>query len=113
MKVFTVARAAKVYAYSKPVSMSCSFPALEKLVAQKMRKHPDSGDLFLFFNKKMNYVKVLFWAKDGFCIFAKKLPKGLFDAESIVNSMTLSELESFVNEIYINRTKVRHLKRAA
>lgn len=111
MKAFTVANTARVYVYSDPVSMSRSFPGLSDLVSAKLKKKPESGDLYLFVNKKKTYLKVLFWAKDGFCIFAKKLPKGIFDSEGWGSTMKITELEEMVNRVVIHGAKkLSHLK---
>lgn len=111
MKAFNISNTAKVYAYNEPVSMARSFPGLSDLVAKKLRKKPESGDLFLFVNKKKNYCKILFFHKGGHCIFAKKLPHGVFDCEDLPSTLSVVALEKMINEVIVNGAKkLRHLK---
>lgn len=114
MKAFTISAASRVYAYSKPLNMCCSFPKLTELVKLSLKREPDSGDLFLFCNKRRNYVKVLYWNNHGFCIWAKMLPHAKFDMSGAPKKLTVSELERLVNDIVIHGAKrIRRLKIAA
>jgi transposase len=89
MKAFSVVPSAKVYVYSKPMHMGCSFPKLVGLVDSELKTKLKAGDLFVFTNKKLTYVKILFWSKGGPCIFAKQLEHGVFKI-SRTNGETLS-----------------------
>ena len=37
-----------------------------------------AGDFFLFINKRCNSLKILFWDTGGFCLYCKRLEKGVF-----------------------------------
>ncbi len=43
-----------------------------------MGKRPFSGDLFLFCGRGMTMVKVLYWDRNGFCLWTKRLERGTF-----------------------------------
>lgn len=105
MKIFNAYNLAKIYVYEDAVSMSKSFAGLSEIVSQKMHKKPDSEDLYVFVNKKRDYLKILFWYKNGSCIFAKKLPVGIFDAEGIEGNISLQAMEKIVNEVIISQRK--------
>jgi transposase len=42
-------------------------------------ENPLSGHLFVFFNKRRDYCKVLYWDDSGYCIWAKRLEAGTFE----------------------------------
>ncbi len=111
MKAFTVSHTAKVFAYTEPVHMARSFDGLSEIIVKKLKKKPESGDLYLFVNTKKTYVKVLFWSKGGFCIFAKRLDKAIFDTDSMDGSLSITSLEKLVDEVIVHGgKKLRHLK---
>lgn len=88
---------AHVYVYPEPLSMACGFPKLTEIVdhAAVTQAHDttkDSGDLFLFVNKKQTYCKLLFWSRGGYCILAKKLEKGKFSFDLGKDTLSIPEL---------------------
>lgn len=97
MKAFTVS-ASKVHVFNESVNMSKSFNGLGELVSKKYGKHKvDSGELFIFANRANNYIKILYWDHDGYCIFAKKLPRGTFEFDAYGNTISLSEMNNLVD----------------
>jgi len=67
-----------VFCSTKPVDMRKSFDSLAGLTRDFMGHNPSSGNLFVFFNKKRDKVKVLYWSKTGYCLFYKRLERGRF-----------------------------------
>ena len=55
-----------------------SINGLSVLVAQRLEKDPLSGHLFAFCNKRRNMVKILYWDRNGFCLWHKRLEKKFF-----------------------------------
>lgn len=97
MKAFSIS-SSKVHVYNESVNMSKSFNGLTELVRKKFGKYKaDSGDLFLFYNNACNYIKILYWDHDGFCIFAKRLPRGQFEIDGVGKSLTLTEMTALVD----------------
>jgi hypothetical protein len=70
---------APVYAYLKPTDMRRSFSGLAGIVEQELGRQVEAGGLFLFFNRRRNSVKVLFFTGDGLAIFYKRLERGTFE----------------------------------
>lgn len=59
--------------------MRKSFQGLLVLVQKVFREHdPYAGSLFVFVNRRGNYVKVLSWDRTGFVLVAKRLERGRF-----------------------------------
>lgn len=63
----------RILAYSDPVDMRKSFHGLVALVQGLLGEDPLSGSLFVFFNRRGNYVKLVTWDRTGYCLFAKQL----------------------------------------
>lgn len=61
---------------------------LSIMVEQHMAMNPFSGDLFVFCNRRRNIIKILYWDKNGFCIWHKRLEEHHFQwpqsAEEVV-----------------------------
>ena len=68
----------RVYLYGAPCYMRKSFDDLTDLVKHAMGEDPLSGHLFVFVNRRGNYLKALYWDRSGYCIWAKRLEKGSF-----------------------------------
>lgn len=68
----------RILAYSEPVDMRKSFNGLVALVQGVLREDPLSGCLFVFFNRRGNYMKLVTWDRTGYCLFAKRLEQGRF-----------------------------------
>ena len=68
----------KVFAYGEPVDMRKSFDGLLALVRCGLEEDPLSEALFIFINRRRNYLKGIFWDRTGYFLFAKKLERGRF-----------------------------------
>ena len=85
---------AKIFLCKEPVNMRMSFEGLGTLVEQLFPGELLTGALFLFFNTSRSCLKALFWDRDGFCIFYKRLERGAF-ARNMQNQ-TLDRREFFM-----------------
>jgi transposase len=68
----------RVFLCAVPTSMTFSFDRLMGIAERIFRLDPLSGHLFLFLNRTRNRVKILYWDRDGFCIWYKRLEEGVF-----------------------------------
>jgi len=68
----------RVFLCVLPVDMRRSFDTLAEMVRLQMGEEPLSGHLFLFRNKEEDKLEVLWWDRDGYAIFYKRLEKGRF-----------------------------------
>jgi transposase len=69
----------RVFLCMTPTSMNFSFDRLMGLAERIFNQDPLSGHLFLFVNRYRNRIKILYWDRDGFCIWYKRLERGVFE----------------------------------
>ena len=69
----------KVFAALGPTDMRKSFDGLVGIIEKELGQQVESGDLFLFFNRKRDRLKVLCFTGDGLLILYKKLEAGTFE----------------------------------
>jgi len=70
----------KVFASLAPTDMRKSFHGLTGIVEKELGQPIEDGDLFLFFNRRRDRLKVLFFTGDGTVILYKRLERGTFEA---------------------------------
>lgn len=66
----------RVFVYGRPVSMRLSYDGLYALAKHTMQLDPLSGHLFAFINRRANQIKVLYFDRSGWCVWAKRLEQG-------------------------------------
>jgi len=71
--MLTLPSSLRVFAKTGPTDMRKSFEGLVGVVERELGQQVESGDLFLFFNRRGDRVKVLWFAGDGLVIWYKKL----------------------------------------
>lgn len=69
---------ARIFIYKDPINMRKSFEGLSAAVESLFPGELFSGALFVFLNRERSHMKVLFWDRDGFAIWYKRLEKGSF-----------------------------------
>ena len=68
----------RVHVYGRPTDMRKSFDGLYALTRQELGLDPLSGQLFAFINRRATQIKVLYFDRTGFCVWAKRLEQGRF-----------------------------------
>ena len=68
----------RLWLCTEPVDMRKSYDGLCALVSGRMGDDPSAGDGFIFINRRRTQMKCLYFDTDGYCIWAKRLERGLF-----------------------------------
>jgi transposase len=76
--MLTLPPSVRVFLCLAPADMRRSLDGLAALTREIIREDPLSGHLFVYFNRRRDRVKVLFWDRSGLALFYKRLEKGTF-----------------------------------
>ena len=76
--MLALAATARIYLYRNPCDMRNSFDGLCGVVRSALNTDPLSGSFFVFLNRRRNLLKCLYWDRDGFALWYKRLEKGCF-----------------------------------
>ncbi len=100
----------KIWLYAKPTDMRRSFTGLAAMAKNIIGESPLSGHLFVFINRRQTQIKILYFDRSGFCIWAKRLEEGRFNYnKSAGDKMPLSwtELKLIIEGIDLKNTRQR------
>lgn len=101
----------RVHLYGRPVDMRKSYNGLYALTREGLREDPLSGDLFVFVSRRATQMKVLYFDRSGFCIWAKRLEAGRFisDWRTVhTREMDWTALKLMLEGIEVGRRRKRY-----
>jgi transposase len=84
----------KIYFATGLVDMRNGIDGLRAVVEQVLKKNPVDGHLFVFVGKSRDKVKILFWDKNGYVVYFKRLERGRFQLPTIDERRTKVEMEA-------------------
>lgn len=96
----------EIYLAIGSTDMRKSINGLSTIVADHFELDPFSGHLFAFCNKSCKIIKILFWDKNGFCIWHKRLEKERFqwpESEQDIININSHQMSWLLAGLDINR----------
>jgi transposase len=113
--MFGLSPAIRVYLATAPADMRKSFDGLAALAQGVLKLDPLSGHLFVFANRRRDRLKILYWDRDGFAVWAKRLEKGTFRIPGAADGrveMTAADLAALLAGIDLStaRRRVRYAR---
>lgn len=102
----------RVYLCTAPCDMRRSFDGLHAMVTGVMQLDVFSGHLFVFSNRRRDRVKILYWDRDGFAVWSKRLEEGTYampfeNAREQRREITAHELGALLSGIDLSAAKRR------
>ena len=69
--------AVRIFVLTQGTDMRYGFDRLALLTQTVLAADPFSGHLFVFFNRRGDRCKILFWDRSGSCLWYKRLEQGI------------------------------------
>ena len=76
--MFARAESTKFYLYATYIDLRGSINSLVQHVSSLLVKEPQSGDVYLFYNRNRDKLKALFWDGNGFVLYYKRMERRKF-----------------------------------
>ena len=87
----------EIFVGLEPIDLRWSFDRLAGIVTERVGRDARCGALFVFFGKRRDALKVLFFDGTGMCVFYKRLDRGTFRLpEPLGDDATTVEIEAHV-----------------
>lgn len=101
----------RVFLYGAPVDMRRSFDGLYAIARHGMQADPLAGHLFAFLNRRATQIKILYFDRSGWCVWAKRLEQGRFlsDWKQITTrEIDVTQLKLLLEGIEVVRQRHRY-----
>lgn len=69
---------ATIYVATEPVNLHLSFDRLAGIVRQQLGGDPRGEAMYIFHNRRRTHAKVLWHDSSGYCIWFKRLDRGVY-----------------------------------
>jgi len=110
--------APRIYLCLDPTDMRKSFDTLAALVREHLQGDPQSGTWFVFRGKQGNRLKILYWDRDGYALWNKRLEQGTFEFPKVIGeaagvSISATELSLILGGVALSaKRRPRYTKPA-
>ena len=104
--------AVHIYLCVQPADMRRGFDTLAAQVKEFLKHDPFSGNLFLFVGRGKDRMKILYWEKDGFCLWYKRLEEGTFKLPSHKDAPVSVELKATELAMLLEGIDLKSIKRS-
>src|SRR4051794_12306261 len=103
----------RVYLCLTACDLRKSFDGLHTLVREHLELDAFAGHLFVFASRRRDRVKILYWDRDGFAMWSKRLEEGTYamplagSAEERRRELTVHELGALLSGIDLSQAERR------
>ena len=67
--MLTLPPSVRIYVAAQPVDIRKAMDGLSAAVRETLQQDPMSGHLFAFRNRRGDRMKILYWDRNGYCLF--------------------------------------------
>jgi transposase len=103
--------ATRIWLATAPADMRCGFDRLADLARTVTAEDPMSGHLFLFRSRGGDRLKVLYWDRDGYALWYKRLEQGVFKLPRAVGEAKSVQLRASELAMLLDGIDLRSVKR--
>jgi transposase len=101
----------RIWLATSPADMRCGFDRLAELAQVVTNQNPMSGHLFLFRGRGGDRLKILYWDRDGYALWYKRLEEGTFKLPRIEAEQTSVELRASELAMMLDGIDLKSVKR--
>jgi transposase len=109
-----------IYIATAPIDMRKAFDGLAAIVKNGFKKNPLDGTFFVFINRPADRLKILYWDRDGYALWYKRLEAGRFripvaltsegEPVALISAAQLAMILEGIEPIVVKRQKRFTLK---
>lgn len=92
--MLTLPPSVRIFFAVERVDMRKSFNGLSGIVRDYLGDSPMSGHLFVFLGKRADRLKILWWDRDGWAVYYKRLERGTFRLPHVTTDQRKIEMSS-------------------
>lgn len=101
----------RIYVAVGPVDGRKGMDALAGLAQTVLAQDPLSGHLFVFFNRRRDGVRILFWDRSGWMLVSKRLARGCFYPPTPSDEVGHLEIEAAELALILEGIELRDARR--
>lgn len=109
--MLTLPPSVQIYLAVEPVDLRKGFDALAAIVRNEWRRDVFSGHLFVFLGRRGDRVKILFWDRNGYVLYIKRLERGRFRLPEIEAGQSTVTLEGGELTMLLDGLELRGIRR--
>ena len=97
----------RVFVAVAPTDLRKGYDGLAQLAREVAEQDPLSGHWFVFANRRRDRVKILYWDRDGFALWQKRLETGTFEFPKVIGeaagvAISATELSLILGGVALN-----------
>lgn len=104
-----ISECVSVYLWLGVMDMRIGFDRLALFVKERMQRDVLVGGLYVFLSRRRDRIKILYWDRDGYALWFKRLEAGVFRVERFEKheEITGIDLQELLRGVELNRIKFR------